>query len=268
MKKTTYIMLGLMVAGVVCAMGVMAVFMHSYKVDVARYKMGGETVSIKFDNPVHKVVYVDNDTTDGGVVIRGIKGLKVRESDTATEVTVDVASDWTGFLDCRVDSGALSVSINYEAMHRYYDVDVTKRRVFLNSEDFVIACVNVPKGMLREVDARWGTVYVDSLKTDVLVTKVDDRLVLNHSHIARLESRSKTIRELKLEDSTVGKADIRSVAKKFTVVCKDDSSMIDSMYIDGAYRKPKKVNLNFRKANIGHFKYNPADKNTVANVYF
>ena len=47
MKKTTYIMLGLMVAGVVCAMGVMSVFMRSHKVDVARYEMGGETVSLK-----------------------------------------------------------------------------------------------------------------------------------------------------------------------------------------------------------------------------
>ena len=266
MKKTTYIMLGLMVAGVVCAMGVTAVFMRSHKLDVARYVMGGEIVSLEFAGPVHKVVYVDNDTTDGGVVIRGIRGLKVRESDSAMMTTVDVASDWAGFLDCRVDSGVLTVSIDYEAMHRHYDVDVTKRRVFLNSEDIVIACVNVPKGMLREVDARWGTVYVDSLKTDVLVTKVDNRLVLNYSHIARLESRSKTINELKLEDSSVGKADFRSVAKKFTVTCTNDSSVIDSMYIDGVYRKPKKVNLNFRKANIGNFKYNPADKDTNVSI--
>lgn len=268
MKKTTYIMLGLMVAGVMCAMGVTAAFMRSHKIDVARYVMGGETVSLELDSPVHKVIYVNNDTTDGSVKVRGIKGLKVKESSTATAATVDVASDWARYLDCRVDSGVLTVSIDYGAMRRQYDTDIAKRRAYLTSEDFVIACVNVPKGTLREVGARSGTVYVDSLNTDVLLSKVDDRLVLNYSHIARLESRSKTINELKLEDSTIDKADLRSVAGRFTVTCTNDSSVIDSLYIDGVYRKNKNLRLKFKKANIRDFKFNPADKKTVVNIEY
>ena len=115
----------------------------------------------------------------------------------------------------------------------------------------------MPKGQLREVESRRNTLYVDSVVADTLISRVEDRLVINNSDIGTLNSRARRLNELKLENSIIAKANLKVVSKKFTVTCVKDVSKIDFLYIDGIYKNPKKAQIKLDKANVIDFKFNP-----------
>lgn len=255
MKKTTYMMLGAMVAGLIGVVAITGTYMRNNMVEVTKHTLGGEKVNIQLED-AHKVIY--DDYEHGCVLkIENYKGLAVLESDTARVTTLRASAGCMPYLDCRSDSGELTVKVDYEALVKeYVDSGMPRRSVRLVLDDFVIATVIMPRGTLREVAARDKTVYLDSVVADEIKSKVDDRLVLNNSHIKLLNSRAKRIRELKLDNSTVGEADLRAVDSNFRVTC-SETSVIDKMYIDSVYRNPRRAFFKFEKANIRDFKFNP-----------
>lgn len=265
MKKTTYLMLVAIVAGLIGVMGVTAALMRKHVIHISKYTLGGENVSISLE-PANKVTFDDN-TRSRIINICNYKGFAVLESDTARMTTLHTKADWLPFLDCKSDSGALTVKVDYDAMFKEY-VDSGKSQVYvrLRSEDFVIATVIMPRGSLHEVAARDKTMYIDSVRADEILSKVDDRLVLNNSHIRNLNSRSKKINELKLDNSTIGEANFRAVSKSFKVTCTSDASVIDNMYVDSVYHNPRKAHFWFEKANIRNFKFNPKNDKILLNV--
>ena len=109
------------------------------------------------------------------------------------------------------------------------------------------------------------SVYLDSVRADEIISMVEDRLVLNNSHIKVLDSRAKKINELKLADSTVGTADFDGVSGNFKVTCEPDVSVIDKMYVDSVYKNPRRAYFKFEKANIRDFKFNP-ERSMLLNV--
>lgn len=262
MKHSTYLMLGAIVAGLITIPVSVGLFMSAHVVNESHYRLGGEPRCLPLGK-VDKVIYDDSNSWR----IANFKGISVTESDTARTATLVTSVDWLPYLDCRVDSGAVTVKVDYDAMVRkYYDDGKRPGRVRLRSEDFVVARVIMPHGWLREVAARKKTLYLDSVKTPELLSKVDDRLVLNDCRIGKLNSRSKRINELKLDNSTIGDAVFWAVFRKFTVNCTSDSSVIDRLYIDSVYHNDKHLNLKFHNANIRDFKYNPKDKETIVNL--
>ncbi len=263
-KKTTYLMLVAMVAGLIGAMAATGLLMHDRIIVISRYTLGGEQVNIVLE-PVHKVAFDDN---SHGTIFRidNYKGFAIQESDTARMTTLHTRAGWKPFLDCSTDSGLLTVKVNYNAMVReYVDSCMPRRSVRLSSEDFVIATVIMPRGTLREVAANDKSVYLDSVRADEIISMVEDRLVLNNSHIKVLDSRAKKINELKLADSTVGTADFDGVSGNFKVTCEPDVSVIDKMYVDSVYKNPRRAYFKFEKANIRDFKFNP-ERSMLLNV--
>lgn len=263
MKKTTYMMLGAIVAGLIAIPGAIGLVMRSHVVDVRDYSLGGETRCVKLPGIVHKVTYDDSKAWR----IDNFKGIAVAESDTARTATLVTTEGWMPYLKCETDSGMLTVKVDYDAVIREYcDENGAKWMTRLRSEDFVAARVIMPRGWLREVYAGNKTLYLDSVKAKEILSKVDDRLVLTNSHLGVLNSRAKKINELKLENSTIDDAVFRAVNNRFVVKCTSEASVIDRLYIDSVYRNNDHLNLKFRDANIRDFKFNPADKKTVINV--
>lgn len=257
-------MLVAIVAGLIGAMGATGMLMRSKSVRIKKYTLGGEYVSLPLEG-ASKVTF-DDGNMGWASSVDNYKGFAVLESDTARMTTLRTRTDWVPFLECRTDSGMLTVKVNYDAMVKeYVDSGMPRRMVRLRSEDFVIGTLIMPRGSLREVAARDKTLYLDSIKADEIMSKVDDRLVLNNSHIRLLNSRAKRISELKLDNSTVDDAQLKAVDRTFKVTC-SDASVIDNMYIDSVYDNPKKAYFWFEKANIRNFKFNPDNDKIVLNV--
>ena len=265
MKKTTYMMLGAIVAGLIAIPGAIGLVMRSHVVDVIDYSLGGETRCVKLPGIVHKVTYDDSDAWR----IDNFKGIAVAESDTARTATLVTTEGWMPYLKCETDSGMLTVKVDYDAITREYcGENGVKWMTRLRSEDFVAARVIMPRGWLQEVYAGNKTLYLDSVKAKEILSKVDDRLVLTNSHLGVLNSRAKKINELKLDNSTIGEAIFRAVDETFMVKCTSDSSVIDKLYIDSVYHDKNRLKLKFKDANIRDFKFNPDNKTTVVNMEF
>lgn len=266
MKKTTYIMLGAFLAGLIGVMVVVASFKRSCIVEVEEYTLGGDTVSIPLE-PVHKVTFVDNRTSRNS--IQNYRGISVLESDTARGASLLVTEGWLPGIKYSNDSGALTIEIDLDALLKKYNVEMCVpgekcNLKILKSENIVIATIVVPRGILKEVAARRKTIYLDSIHADEILSKVDDRLVINNSHINTLNSRAKIMSELKLDNSTIDKAIMKAVGNNFKVTCTSNTSMIKDMYIEGGYSKS--VSLNLEKAHIENFKWNPDDTVTKVKI--
>lgn len=270
MKKTTYLILGAIIGGLIGISGITAMLMRSSivdnTVDDSDYAIigGGYDVSDKLP-AFRKLVFIDD--CNYNIKIVNYQGISVVESDTASRPVLHTTSSWHPFIDSKVDNDILTLSIDYDSVAVRYGISYgdSKQR-FIESDHYVIATVVIPAGMLREVNAKYSTVYIDSVDMADLLVKVDDRLVLNNSHIGVLNSRSKKINELKLDNSTVDYAKINVVSQKFLVTCTSKGSSIGTLSIDSVYKSYDKVWLDFEKANISEFKWNPKDTSTVLNI--
>lgn len=264
MKKTTYMMLGAMVAGLIGTCAVALAYRHYCQTINKENVLGGEEVKVGLQD-VNKVVFTEKPAdSDVRIDIRYFKGISVEESDTAKSSTLVTSADWLPLLKCRVDSGILNLTVDYSAIiERYNTGDGNIIRCW--TENSVIAKVIVPSGTLQEVEARAKTIYLDSVKAKEVISKVSKRLVLNNCDIQSLNGQAYRMDELKLENSKVGEARLNVVDERFTVKCSQDSSAIGLLYINGIYCDEKKAYFNFEKANIKEFKYNP-DKETVLDI--
>lgn len=265
MKKTTYMMLGAMVAGLIGTCAVALAYRH-HCITINRVQtLGGEEVKVGLPD-VNKVILTEEWPDVGvGVSLNNFKGISVEESDTAKSSTLVTSADWLPLLNCQVDSGTLDLAVDYNAIVERYLIDKRSEYVRCKSDNFVIAKVIVPSGTLKEVEAMDKTIYLDSVKAKEIISKVNYRLVLNNCDIQLLKGQAKRMDELKLDNSKVGEARLNVVDERFTVKCSQDSSVIGLLYINGIYCDEKKAYFNFEKANIKEFKYNP-DKETVLNI--
>lgn len=264
MKKSTYIILGCALAGLVWVSVATGMLVHKNIKFITEYTLGGDSVATSIGN-VDRVTFV-NEKQYGKVNINNIRGITIMESDTARTTTLHTTSGWLPYLKCENDSGSLTVSVDYGAILESFNKESSRRTLNLRSADISIATVIMPRGQLREVASRTGTIYLDSVSAKELLSKVDGRLVLQNSHIALLNSRAKKISELKLENSTVDEANMLAVSRDFSVTCTTAGSVIDKMYVGGIYRNSKKVNMKFGKANIRNFKFNSDCQDVRLNI--
>lgn len=266
MKKTTYIMLGAMVAGLIGTCVVALAYRHYYLNINKMNRLGGEEVKVGLQD-VNKVIFTEKlADADVKVSIKYFKGIGVEESDTAKSSTLVTSADWLPLLKSRVDSGTLTLTVDYNAIVERYHTDKKREFVRCVTDNIVVARVIIPRGTLQEVSAKSKTIYLDSVKAKEIISNVNDRLVLNDCDIQLLNGRAKRMDELKLENSKVGEARLNVVDEHFRVTCVTDSSIIGLLYIDGIYRNEKKAYFRFEKANIREFKYNPEDKETVLDI--
>lgn len=264
MKKTTYMMLGAMVAGLIGTCAVALAYRH-HCITINRVQtLGGEEVKVGLPD-VNKVIFTEKlADSDVRIDLRNFKGISVEESDTAKSSTLVTSADWLPLLKCQVDSGILDLAVDYSAIIEGYNTG-DGNIIRCKADNFVIAKVIVPSGTLKEVYARTKTIYLDSVKAKEIISKVSKRLVLNNCDIQLLNGQAYRMDELKLDNSKVGEARLNVVDERFTVKCSQDSSVIGLLYINGIYCDEKKAYFNFEKANIKEFKYNP-DKETVLNI--
>lgn len=265
MKKTTYMMLGAMVAGLIGTCAVALAYRH-HCITINRVQtLGGEEVKVGLPD-VNKVVFTEKlADSDVRIDLRNFKGISVEESDTAKSSTLVTSADWLPLLKCQVDSGTLDLAVDYSAIIEGYNTG-DGNIIRCKADNFVIAKVIVPSGTLKEVEAMDKTIYLDSVKAKEIISKVNYRLVLNNCDIQLLKGQAKRMNELKLDNSKVGEVRLNIVNENFRVKCVSDSSVIGFLYIDSLYNNAKNGYFKFEKANINEFKYNPEDDETVLNI--
>ena len=100
MKKTTYMMLGAMVAGLIGTCGLALAYRH-HCITINRVQtLGGEEVKVGLPD-VNKVILTEEWPDVGvGVSLNNFKGISVEESDTAKSSTLVTSADWLPLLKC------------------------------------------------------------------------------------------------------------------------------------------------------------------------
>ena len=258
MKKTTYIMIGAIVGGFIAVLSLSRWYMHNTETmpydtaeaDYAIPSIGGEVTKTPLP-PFDAMVIGDNGDK---VKIANYKGMAVCESDTATRPWLMTRAQWQPLLLSSVADGTLDLRVNREAIADLYGLRVS-------TEDYMLATVIVPRGMVNRVSVTGHTLYLDSVRAKTFAVSAPDRLVLNVCTIGSLRNSAGTMDELKLDASTVDMANLRGVSGKFTVTCTTPESVIDTLAIDGV-SKGNKARLRLKRANIGTLVWNPDDNVT------
>ena len=197
---------------------------------------------------------------DKRIKIAGLKGYAVEESDTARQVWLRTTRGWLNAMDLQIRSDFLIVNISFDKFAPLLDSHHTVR-----TAPFVVATLVVPKGMLRSASVGGRTLYVNMFKAKEFDATSNDRIVLNHSNIDRLNSLGNSLSELKLDFSTVQTADIYRVRNRFTLECTSKASSVRTLYIEGV-RVGRFATVNLEKANIGQLRWNPADTGITVRV--
>lgn len=262
MKKTTYIMIGATVAGFIAVLSLSQWYLkHGPGVEFDRWDyeipsniqlttIGGDVTK----TPLGTFGAIRFTETPADVKIANYKGLAVCESDTATRPWLMTRAQWQPLIEKTVSDDTLTVSINRPAIADLYGTRV-------QTEDFILATVIVPRSKVGSVSAKSHTLYLDSVRATQLSTFAPDRLVLNVCTIDSLHNYADGLNELKLDASAVATARLYRVGKRFTVTCTTPESAIGTLRIDGV-SKGKDATLSLKKANIGTLIWNPDDNIT------
>jgi hypothetical protein len=259
MKKTTYIMIGAIVGGFIAVLSLSRWYLKHrpvYEFDRWNYEapsniplttIGGEMTK----TPLGTFGAIRFTDIPADVKIANYKGLAVCESDTATRPWLMTRAQWQPLIEKTVSDDTLTVSINRPAIADLYGTRV-------QTEDFILATVIVPRGKVGSVSAKSHTLYLDSVRARQFTVFAPDRLVLNVCTIGSLRNYADKINELKLDASAVDTARLYRVGKRFTVTCTTPESAIGTLLIDGV-SEGKNATLKLKKANLGTLIWNPDD---------
>ncbi|MCI8998209.1 MAG: hypothetical protein HFJ95_04360 [Muribaculaceae bacterium] len=207
MKRTTYIMIGAFLAGLVFMLGCVSYIVlnnKSRKLDAVMRTLSGEQQEFQIERFDTVSFELGTSFTDGDVRLSGFKGIKVSLNDALTSPQVEMPSDWAELAKCRVDNGKLCVFIDT-------DVEPNDSIGYVEyiSDSYCPINVVVPRGMLKAVEGPDGcTIYLEDMIADKILLNSGGRLVLTHCAIDTISGGGKRFSELKLDDSSVKVADI------------------------------------------------------------
>lgn len=225
MKRSDYLIIAAFVAGFLILLGYMFRVSSMDETDFYEQARNNEKTVVTLDGP-QVARCIDSEVTEVAYLldnpykykIENFKGIRVTESDTAKMVTIHAAEKWMPLINTHVREGMLRVGISPVQVAEYYAGDsVDVNMIHLRSHDFVVAEVIMPRGKLKRVISRGNTIYVDSVKANVLKVDIVDRLVLNECAINTLDCLNSNMKELKLEDSSVDVAMVNMEKNLFKV---------------------------------------------------
>lgn len=253
MKKTTYIMLGLLMAGLVCAVafGIATVtFMEPYK----ELYLNGEKKAVR---ELPRFSYLVLRTKGYIDYFEPFERVVVRESDSVTAPVLTAPADIISSYVCETKGDTLNLVFDYDILIKDAPKDGPRRPkgVYIGEEG--VMEITVPRGMMRGVKSKVGPLRIKDFRASFLKTEVNNRVSLTGCQLDTFRCASGSIEWLDVKDCTIGLASIRQPKNILDVETSGDDCMITRMEVSGDRRNNSQINLT--RARVGSFDWVPTD---------
>lgn len=266
MKKTTYIMLGLVIAGFIAVAALCAVTI-TWESPYVELNLGGGT-EVRKELPRFSQLEF---SVRGEIYYYNVQGatLNLKECDSVAAPFVETWGDTSSALTLAMKGDTLYLTVDYNKLKAPKDTTLRgERRVryaYVSSSGAPLATVVVPRGMMRGARTIWGPLCLDGFDAPFFKAESDEGIILTDCRLDTLRSASATLNNLELIDSQVGYAGIRQPKNNLKVVTEGEVCGITRMEVSGDRRK-NGSGLNLYRANVGEVNWVPTDSNARLNV--
>lgn len=253
MKKTTYIFIGLFIAGLILTVGMICLgrsFLKPYE----EIPVGNdEYCTLPLQNRFSTII-IDRNIERNVLLTGELSTLVIKECDSVTEPSLKTCKSLENVFMCDIANDTLCLTVDFS---RLVDSDSVKKCVRLDFDDRNLATIIVPEGMLRNVDDKRSEIVIEDFKTTCLNTKSSGDIILKSCMIDTLRCSGRRLNELRLKETQVGCAYIRQPSGELDVVT-DKESRIGRMEVSGK-RNEFGGTLNIVRANVGDVLWIPKD---------
>ena len=227
MKKTTYIFIGLFIAGLVVTIGGVCL-VRSFLQPYEEVPVGeDEYCTLPLQDRFSTIII--NHNTERNVLLTGeLNNLVIRECDSVTEPSLKTCKSLRNVFVCDLANDTLRLTVDFS---RLADSDSAKKFVRFALDGRNLATIIVPEGMLRNIKDKKSEIEIEDFKTSCL--KVDSKgLILKSCVIDTLRCGSSRMNELRLKDTHIQYAYIRQSSGRLDVDSAD-GSRIGRMEVSG-----------------------------------
>lgn len=259
MKKTTYIFIGLFIAGLVVTIGGVCL-VRSFLQPYEEVPVGeDEYCTLPLQDRFSTIII--NHNTERNVLLTGeLNNLVIRECDSVTEPSLKTCKSLRNVFVCDLANDTMRLTVDFS---RLADSDSAKKFVRFALDGRNLATIIVPEGMLRNIKDKKSEIEIEDFKTSCL--KVDSKgLILKSCVIDTLRCGSSRMNELWLKDTHIQYAYIRQSSGRLDVEAAD-GSRIGRMEVSGK-RDGSACTLNIEQANVGTVLWTPQDSTARLNV--
>lgn len=269
MKRTTYMMLGAFICGLLLVSAFSLILLTGGRdrkeMDKER-EFGGSKIEIPLPESFSSIAFELEDD-DSGFRIGNFKGIAVEVSDSVTAPVLRANTAWRKILNISTTVDTLNVRINLMQLYDSIKASGSFMDIrYLDSSESWPLTVVVPRSMtLKNMSNSWNSILVRNMTCGTMTAHVYNRLVLDSCRIDTLHSTSPGMKELKLETSTVKQASLAQPSGELRVKCVDSSSSIGRITVEGD-RKSDSSLLNLTSANFGAVNWTPLDSTAKMNI--
>lgn len=259
MKRTTYIVIGEVVAGLLAVIVVSAVFIGSFKrYDKNDAVIDGQAVRIGLSR--FACMNVREVSTSYRYSLSNLSGIEIEEREDCETPYLVTVSDLQNFLDLTIDNDTLSLGVRLDS----YCDSVAPGAPFVEIQSAYTWPVRVivPPGSLREVRSNWNSVLISGFKSKSLRAKIFHRLDLKSCSIDSLMCDG-GISTLALDDSEVENVEFLADSHCHSINCCDGSGTIGRLDVFGGKDNGY---VDLTRANIRNVYYNPVDSGIETNI--
>lgn len=246
-------MLGLLMAGLVCAVAIgiaTVTFMEPYK---ELYLNGAKKAVRELPRFSYLVLrtkgYID--------YFEPFERAVVRESDSVTAPVLTAPADIISSYVCEMKGDTLNLVFDYDILMNDAPKEAPRRPKGVSIGEEGVMEVTVPRGMMRGVKSKVGPLRIKDFRASFLKTEVNNRVSLTGCQLDTFRCASGSIEWLDVKDCTIGLASIRQPKNILDVETSGDDCMITRMEVSGDRRNNSQINLT--RARVGSFDWVPTD---------
>ncbi len=255
MKRTTYIMIGALVAGFLCVTAFCA-YILSHRVELRQIDLGGEPAQIEL--PAFANLEVDTRIKGRVTYMGDLKGVAVEERDSLAApylLTIDAHKEC---IKPVMNGDTLNLIVNFNAIA---DTINSANVINFSDEGSWLVKVVVPKGSLRSIKNYWHSLSLKDFDAKALSIKTDNRLNLTSCRIDSLYCRSR-IERLKFDKSSVGYMLMTSAPYDGKIDCCDGSGEIGRLEI----KAHNSCDMDLSKANVRSLVWIPEKESAQLHI--
>lgn len=262
MKKTTYIFIGLFIAGLVLTVGAIFVvrsFMHPYEeIPVGEDEYCTLPLKGRFST-----VVIDRNIERNVLLTGALSNLIVRECDSVTKPCIKTSKSLRNVFECDLSNDTLRLTVDFS---RLADPGSAKKNVRFALDDKDLATLLVPGGMLRTIDNGRSEIVIEDFRTPCLMAESRGNMLLKSCMIDTLRCSGSRMSVLRLEDTRIDFACLRQPSGRLDIVT-GDGSKIGRLEVSGK-RDDLGSELNLTRADVGSVLWTPQDSTARLNVLF
>lgn len=253
MKKTTYIFIGLFIAGLILTV-VEICLVRAFRKPYEEIPVGNDEYCTLPLQERFSTIIIDRNIERNILLTGELSTLVIKECDSVTEPSLKTYQKLGDIFVCDLANDTLRLTVDFS---RLVDSDSVKKCVRLDFDDRNLATIIVPEGMLRNVNDNRSEIVIEDFKTSCLNTKSNGDITLKSCEIDTLRCSGRKMNELRLKDTQVGSAYITQPSGALDVVT-DKVSRIGQIEISGKGDTYRSM-LDIERANVGEVLWIPKD---------